>query len=539
MRQLAFAGLKLDARWENGSRVPGRNWSSRLLEEKLRASVRSEYSYGPVIRLLWKSLAAIAEVFPADHPDEDETLHAYTSAVCQAATHAKDWEGFFVAIENRVHGHGQDCLGRGALGPAEPKSDDNEEMDRAESSDEEWEDTNVVYSLESFDGSQGKTTEVEVCSVCDEWVIDGLEPYGLAVHAAVIKQDELTLRRLLERGTSVDACSVCFLPPLAVATVCNEKRMAAVLLEYGATIDKIDGQPHSFVPLLAALARAHDRLAQMMLERGCMRRSINDESYLATAVKSCSDITVKMLLERGAQPNVSMSDGVAMPLHLAACRRSVEIMKVLIQHGADVNLTVRPGLSLLNMVVVIGFDDGLRVLLAADADLAKKTMPFRPPMWDSARHMTALNVAIVVRAEQCALTLLEHGADPNSVDNTGGYPLQYALRRNLKNIIEALLEHGASLSRLPGAFHTPLEASLRTGDPALVELLLQKGAVVDDDESLKWAVKHRKVGLVWILAAQAPPRHALRYIGLALERGNQAIVDILRERTIEAEHDDI
>jgi ankyrin repeat protein len=88
------------------------------------------------------------------------------------------------------------------------------------------------------------------------------------------------------------------------------------------------------------------------------------------------------------------------PLHLAVLNNQVEVVKYLIQKGADVNVTSIPN------------------------------------------HIYPLHLAAIVSAEICKI-LIEHGAKINVTDFNGDTPLDLAKRADNKEAIEILENYGA------------------------------------------------------------------------------------------------
>jgi len=66
---------------------------------------------------------------------------------------------------------------------------------------------------------------------------------------------------------------------------------------------------------------------------------------------------VKLFLENGADPNYVLPNGI--PLIAVCCMFSdLEHVKLMIQHGANINITIN-GISMLNFVCFLGNYDGI------------------------------------------------------------------------------------------------------------------------------------------------------------------------------------
>jgi hypothetical protein len=114
------------------------------------------------------------------------------------------------------------------------------------------------------------------------------------------------------------------------------------------------------------------------------------------------------LLNQGLDPNARSNDGKTL-LSFAAHQCRLPSMRVLLQHGADVDLTTASGVSTVRLGVWAGCGDCIKLLAAHGANLdapdQKGNMPLRE--------------AIASRQLHAAAALLECGADPNKKTTDG------------------------------------------------------------------------------------------------------------------------
>lgn len=208
------------------------------------------------------------------------------------------------------------------------------------------------------------------------------------------------------------------------------------------------------------------------------------------AVFGNSETAVKLLLERGANPNVRCEGDNAYPLHFAVEKNRVPIIHLLVEHGAD---TVGEGDY--HELGVIGWAtawehfqadrETVAYLLAhgarhnifsavsvGDVDTIRDLVARRPEelerrMNGSRMRCMPLHLAAIQRQSAAVRALLELGANIESVDEAGFTPLDHAALLGASDPVFILINAGAKL-RLPAAAALGRDAdiaSLLRGDP--------------------------------------------------------------------------
>jgi len=124
---------------------------------------------------------------------------------------------------------------------------------------------------------------------------------------------------------------------------------------------------------------------------------------------------VKLLIEHGVDINARAEDHGHNPhhhelpktaLHFAARSGHIEIVKLLLEHGADINAKVSPGLkTALHFAAENGHIESVKLLLEHGADINAK---------EGLRDKTALHFAARSGHIEIVKLLLEHGADINA-----------------------------------------------------------------------------------------------------------------------------
>lgn len=176
---------------------------------------------------------------------------------------------------------------------------------------------------------------------------------------------------------------------------------------------------------------------------------------------------VRLLLDRGADPNTREAGGSVSPLHLAAAQSRVEVMRALLDAGCDVH-----GHGDHHETDVIGWATAIRppgaICQEGVALLLER----------GARHH--IFSAIAVGDLALIRTLVEE--NPEALDRRmsrfelGQTPLHYAMERKRYDIMDLLIELGADLEVEDKNGNTALAVALLRGDREAIERLQKAGA---------------------------------------------------------------
>jgi ankyrin repeat protein len=200
---------------------------------------------------------------------------------------------------------------------------------------------------------------------------------------------------------------------------------------------------------------------------------------------------VRRLVEEGVDVNQDIGDGVT-PLHAAASSESehaLEIVKILLAHGADVNAKVKSddpadgrmhideGFTPLHHAVGVQmFDEDLEIrsnkavvelLLNHGAKVNEK----------DAYGYTPLFATVFPGSPDVMELLIEHGADVNVKNGEdGGTVLHEAVYYGPLDIIAMLIAHGANVSARDFYGETPLHRAALGRYQDVVDYLVKHGA---------------------------------------------------------------
>lgn len=246
--------------------------------------------------------------------------------------------------------------------------------------------------------------------------------------------------------------------PLLFAIRDGNADMVHLLLDHGAGIEQSSGN-HT-TPLLIALLNGQVGLAEELLAKGANPNAIDD--YHRGALFAAIDLRnfnhekygdlptdgrdplplIKELLNKGADPNLRTNtvpvhglmqfdgswvnfDGQT-PFIRAALSGDIEVMRLLLEHGADPNIATTQGST---------------ALMAASGI-----------NWIPAQTYTRSEADYVEAVKLC----LDRGADVNATNSLGMMAIHGAANRGWESIIQILADHGAKLDVKDNGGRTPM-----------------------------------------------------------------------------------
>lgn len=214
--------------------------------------------------------------------------------------------------------------------------------------------------------------------------------------------------------------------------------------------------------LQAAVIGRHLRI---FFDEIAYRKRPDNHPVLNDVVEGRDPATVRLLLERGADPNL-FGGAYGSALQAACHNGDIRCVKLLLDHGADPNLHGGPAHSALSAACSAKDIRIVRLLLERGADV---------------NSPEALATACRVGNVDIARLLLEKGADPNSPGRESGGPLQWASYLANAELVKLLLDFGADPNAVDGSFGTALQANaLCAGsEDTIIKLLIDRGADVN------------------------------------------------------------
>ncbi len=235
-----------------------------------------------------------------------------------------------------------------------------------------------------------------------------------------------------------------------------------------------DGQ----TPLMLAAQVGGTESVRLLLERGADPNITNKAGVTPLLRAATEPAKVRLLLEHGARPDVPSALGHT-PLMLAArSPGATESVRLLLQHGTRVNARSVFGSSALMAAAAADNLDAVRLLVEHGAEVHLEPTPQGPvpdPIWGGLR--TPLMWAAFRGNRAMVEYLLGRGADPNHVAFFGTALTQTAWRGHTE-IARLLIRRGARINQAePLSGFTPLHwaAATDAARPEFIRLLIEHG----------------------------------------------------------------
>jgi ankyrin repeat protein len=269
----------------------------------------------------------------------------------------------------------------------------------------------------------------------------------------------------------------------------QNKQIAAVLLQSGAELECKTKK--GATPLFGAVFNKHFDVVGFLVSKGADVNAKGDQNFtpLHLAARYADKEIVRLLLDNCSDVNAQALKGGGTPLSQAVPQGDLEIIKLLWEHGAKIDLGDVYGATPLHVAAFAGKKEIAQFLVEKGADVNAKDVHGWQPI-----HRAAF-----FGRDEIVTLFLSKGVDVNAKDNTGKTPLHVTRTASMARL---LLSHGAEVN-----VTTTKDASLHKTDfdgESVIELFVS----LNPDEQLP-------------LETGVTPLH------LAAANGNKDLVSVL------------
>ena len=276
--------------------------------------------------------------------------------------------------------------------------------------------------------------------------------------------DAAVCRVLIDAGADVHTKDDNGRSPLHSACNSGALDVVKILVRAGAGVRATDNEGHTCLTL--AVCSGHTDTVRYLV--GLPDVDVNDgggyDDALHYAVMSCNADVVQMLIDAGADIDMLDNDGRS-PL-LSACNSgALDVVKILVRAGAGVRARDNQGdtcLTLSTLVACSGHTDTVRYLVGLpDFDVN-----------DGGGYHSALHYAVMSYNADVVQMLIDAGADIDTLDNEGCSPLHSACNSGALDAVKILIRAGARVRATDNEGHTCLTLAVCSGHTDTVRYLV-------------------------------------------------------------------
>ena len=286
--------------------------------------------------------------------------------------------------------------------------------------------------------------------------------------------------------------------PLQYISLQGNVEIASMLIKAGADVNATGSS--KFACLWRAATSRNPEMVSLLLAEGAYASTRDGANALLDAVETGDILSVQNLISAGASVTTKYKDGYTV-LHFAY--RNSEMIRCLIQAGADINAVTDRNRTVIELVVQLGSVDIVRFLLESGLQVFGSAVYFAVNranieliriLLNAGAHVdgcfnrsrrTALTRAVEINNASMVKFLLDSGADINgcTLDHTSIFDNPSFQICPDFEIFEGLDDHYSRAS------YTPLQAASFHKDSWFATTLLKAGADVNTDfTSSDWSV---------------------------------------------------
>ncbi|XP_007945544.1 transient receptor potential cation channel subfamily A member 1 [Orycteropus afer afer] len=341
--------------------------------------------------------------------------------------------------------------------------------------------------------AQGQVELMEMIlsdSCCD--VLNAMDNYGnTPLHWAAENNQVTSVTFLLIRGANPNLRNNNMMAPLHIAVQCWHNEVLKALLEHRSTDINLEGE-NGNTAIINACSKDNSEALTILLNKGakfCVPNkwgSFPVHQAAFSGAKKCMEILLKFGEELGYSRQFHINfvnNGKHSPLHMAVQSGDLEMIKMCLDNGAQIDLVENGKCTPLHFAATQGATEIVKLMISSysgDSDIVNVV---------DGNQETLLHRASLFDHHGLADFLISMGADINSIDSEGRSPLLLATASASWNIVNLLLSKGAHVDIKDnlGRNFLHLTVQQRNGlknlQPEFMQMQHIKELVMDEDNN--------------------------------------------------------
>uniref|UniRef100_A0A8D0HGQ3 Transient receptor potential cation channel subfamily A member 1 n=1 Tax=Sphenodon punctatus TaxID=8508 RepID=A0A8D0HGQ3_SPHPU len=269
------------------------------------------------------------------------------------------------------------------------------------------------------------------------------------LHWATRKKQIESVKLLLSRGANPNVLNSSMMAPLHLSVQSLHNEIVKILVEHSSTDVNLEGEGRN-TPIMVACYKDNAEALTLLVCRtdsfflcktnatGCM--PVHAAAF--AGAKSCMEIILKKGEELGYSPESHINftnNGKCSPLHLAVQSGDLEMIKMCIEYGAQIDLKQNDKCTALHFAATQGATEILKLMMSSYSG--------DEPIIDAldGNRETLLHRTALFYHYELAEYLISMGANIDSVDIEGRTPLLLATSCASWKIVNLLLSKGANV----------------------------------------------------------------------------------------------
>ncbi|XP_032982279.1 transient receptor potential cation channel subfamily A member 1 isoform X1 [Rhinolophus ferrumequinum] len=277
-------------------------------------------------------------------------------------------------------------------------------------------------------------------------VLNVMDNYGnTPLHRAAEKNQVESVKFLLSEGANPNLRNRNMMAPLHLAVQGLHNQVVKVLIEHSSTNINLEGE-NGNTAVIIACSKDNSEALQMLLNKGAKPCKSNKwgcfpvHQAAFSGAKKCMEIILKFGEENGynRQAHINfVNNGKSSPLHMAVQSGDLEMIKMCLDNGAQLELIENGKCTALHFAATQGATEIVKLMISSysgSSDIVNAR---------DGNEETLLHRASLFDHHELAEYLISVGADINSTDSEGRSPLLLATASASWNVVNLLLSKGA------------------------------------------------------------------------------------------------